>query len=163
METKTPKVWNVRSHNKIIKLVDKIISLQTDEEKSAHAITAIINFEVNNRLRVGTYTGLVGSLFPKSPDDPDKTISELKEHIKDHHDCPSSVALDGYLRQKKEEYEIRKFLFLLKEKDYVFYTHFVSTYEKMSKRKDRKYRIINGSIIIGFILLCIFGLYLLGK
>jgi hypothetical protein len=52
METKTPKVWNVRSHNKIIKLVDKIISLQTDEEKSAHAITAIINFEVNNGLRV---------------------------------------------------------------------------------------------------------------
>ena len=74
METKTAKVWNVRSHNKIIKLVDKIISLQTDEEKFAHAFTAIINFEVNNGLRVGTYIGLVGSLFPKSPDDPDNTI-----------------------------------------------------------------------------------------
>ena len=162
METKTPKVWNVRSHNKIIKLVDKIISLQTDEEKSAHAITAIINFEVNNGLRVGTYTGLVGELFPKSPDDPDKTISELKEHIKNH-DYSGSAALSRYLEHKKEEYEIRKFLFFLKEKDYEFYTHVIYKYEKMSNSNARKYRIINGSIIIGFILMCIFGLYLLSK
>ena len=160
METKTLKVWNVRSHNKIIKLVDKIISLQTDEEKFGHAFAAITNFEINNGLRVGTYTYLVGSLFPKSPDDPDKTISELKEHIKNYSITDTA---NWDLEQKKEEYEIRKFLFLLKEKDYVFYTHFVSMFEKMSKRKGRKYQIINGSIIIGFILLCIFGLYLLGK
>ena len=162
METKTPKVWSVKSHNKIKKLVDKIISLQTDEEKFGHAFAAITNFEINNGLRVGTYIDLVGSLFPKSPDDPDKTISELKEHIKNH-DYSGSVALSRYLEHKKEEYEIRKFLFFLKEKDYEFYTHVIYKYEKMSNSNARKYGIINGSIIIGFILMCIFGLYLLSK
>ncbi len=160
IETKTLKVWNVRSHNKIIKLVDKIISLQTDEEKFAHAFNTITNFEINNGLPVGTYIDLVGSLFPKSPDDPDKTISELKEHIKNYDITGTARSI---LEQKKEEYEIRKFLFFLKEKDYVFYTHLVYRYEKMSKSNARKYRIINGSMMIGFILLCILGLYLLGK
>ena len=160
IETKTLKVWNVRSHNKIIKLVDKIISLQTDEEKFAHAFNTIANFEINNGLPVGTYIDLVGSLFPKSPDDPDETISELKEHIKNYDITGTARSV---LEQKKEEYEIRKFLFFLKEKDYVFYTHLVYRYEKMSKSNARKYRIINGSIMIGFILLCILGLYLIGK
>jgi hypothetical protein len=129
----------ITGNETIKELVKKVNKCDSLEDKMGVCLMIIPFIEIRNGVPPGFFTWEIGY---------------SKKYPPYHPNDEGQILLNERLNCSYKK-EINDFLFHLKNSDYECFSTLVDMYNKLSKKEERKEKLISFSVIVGFILLLI--------